>query len=344
MILNFRSTEDTLRAVAAVRRSTTSVQRLIVVDNCAATDPEHTELLRKLGPEVTCLASGGNLGYAGGNNVGIRVALAEGSDFVWLLNPDTEVEADCLGRLLATAADLPDAGTLGPRILFSDGRIQSDGGVLEEAAFGAPSSLHNGRVARDVPETLPSEVDYVSGAAILIRRSVLDSVGLLPEEYFLYFEEAAFCRDVRAAGWRNIVDARARVVHHRRSIPGLPTPTYMYYMTRNRLYFAQRYFDASPDAVLPSWEQNVLRSWRRRVEHEQPDFLPVFDALVERAVADARAGVLGPAANLPSFPRAPAVPPVGPSARAHPPAARLLRAFGNPRRTIRGLMRRVARH
>ncbi|MGQ0631417.1 MAG: glycosyltransferase family 2 protein [Sporichthyaceae bacterium] len=309
VVLNFRETEDTLRAVAAVRASAGADPRVIVVNN-SAPDSTHADLVYRLGADVECLASGGNLGYAGGNNVGIRHALTDRPDFIWLLNPDTEVEPDCLSRLLATGAERPNTGAIGPRLVFPNRRkIQFDGGLVDDATFGTPSHLHYGRQVADTPAIGPREVDYVNGASILIRRTALEQVGLLPEEYFLYFEETAFCRDLGAAGWRCLVDPRAVTVHHVRSRPGLPTPYYLYYMTRNRLYFARRYFDAAPEDVLANWHDTFLDSWRRRAEREAPDWVVTFDAIIERAVADARAGIVGYVPEVDQFPAAPPTPP-----------------------------------
>jgi hypothetical protein len=292
VVLNYRAAEDTLRAVEAVRAGSV-VPRLIVVDNGPA-DDAYRDLLARLGPDVDCLASGENLGYAAGNNIGIRRALDAGAEFVWILNPDTEAEPSALRRLLRTAVARPDAGVLGPRILFPNRRIQFDGGTVDAARFGAPSHLNYGLRAKETPPAAePIAVDYVNGASMLIRADVLRSVGLLPEDYFLYFEETAYCRDVIAAGWTCLVDQRARVVHHNRSRPGLPTVYYIYYMTRNRLHFAQRYFDADPAAVLADWNTAFLDAWRGRVARDAPDWSATFEAIVHRAVADAASGITG---------------------------------------------------
>lgn len=305
VVLNYRATQDTVRAVGAVRRSTVLDQLVVVVDN-AARGPEHDDLRARLGSGIECLTSGGNLGYAGGNNVGIRFALDREVDFVWVLNPDTEVEPTTLERLLAAADAVPDAGTIGGRLLLPNGRIQFDGGLVDEARLGAPSHLNAGLKPKAVAATGPYDVDYVNGACLLIRRAVFDRVGLLPEEFFLYFEETSFCRDVRAAGWRNIVDPRASLLHLVRSRPGLPTPYYLYYMTRNRLHFAQRYFDADLDLALAIWTEDFLGRWRARVEQEAPGWLDTFDALVELAVADARGGIFGRVPAVEKFPNPPA--------------------------------------
>jgi GT2 family glycosyltransferase len=302
VLVNYRTPADTIRAVSGLRRSTCLDQRVIVCDNAAA-DDDHRALRDALGEGVECVATGGNLGYAGGNNVGIRLALAGRAEFVWLLNPDAEVGPDTLTDLLATADAIGDAGVLGPRILYPDGeRVWSDGGVIDDATFGATSHRNTGKRATHQHKGTPHDVDYVTGAALLIRRAVFEHVGLLPEQYFLYFEETAFCRDVRAAGWRTMVDARTAVVHHKRSSGTVVTPYYLYYMTRNRLHFARTYYGVDADAVLPGFRATFLDGWRGRVEAAAPAWLATFDEIVDRAVRDAEAGVFGAVDGMDRYP------------------------------------------
>ena len=302
VVLNYRAPADTARAVAAVRTSTFLDQRILVVDN-APDGPEHRELVELLGPGVECVATGGNLGYAGGNNVGIRRALAAGAEFVWILNPDTEVDPFTLERLVAAAESVPDAAVVGARILLPGGRrIWFDGGIVDDARFGSATHLHAGADPRRTPAEGVRDVDYVTGACLLLRAAALRSVGELSEDYFLYFEETAFCRDVRAAGWRVVVDPRATLVHHKRSSGELPTPYFLYYYCRNRLRFAQRYFGASVDRVVPDLEQVFVGPWRERVGRHAPDWLPSFEQLVARAVADARDGRAGHVPEIDDWP------------------------------------------
>jgi GT2 family glycosyltransferase len=124
----------------------------------------------------------------------------------------------------------------------------------------------------------------------LTRRTVLETVGLLPEDYFLYFEETHWCRDVRRAGWRVMVEQRARMVHHQRSSGAMPSPYHLYYMTRNRYLFFERALGGDGEAALAHLEGKWLKNWRRKVAAAAPEWLDEFDALVELAAADARAG------------------------------------------------------
>jgi len=115
-------------------------------------------------------------------------------------------------------------------------------------------------------------VDFVPGAAMLVRRRVFDDIGLLPEEFFLYFEETEFCVRAAVAGWKVAVEPSALAVHRFASADGLPTETLLYYFIRNRLLFGQKRTDRPFEALLADLE-GFIASWRRRVEERNPQWM-----------------------------------------------------------------------
>jgi len=294
VLLNFGDPSDTLQCLAGLEASTHLDQSLFVVDN-GPDDDRHRALRSAVGGRAQVLATGDNLGYAAGNNVGIRAALQDRPDFVWILNPDTEAEPTTLERLLEGAEEVADAGVVGARIVYpgEPARLWFDGGVIDRSRFGATHHEGVGEPEHRRPRPATVETDYVTGACLLVRRQVLQRVGLLPEEWFLYFEETDFCLRAQAAGFRTVVARRARMVHHKRSSGLLPTASYLYYMTRNRLRFGQVHGGGTLDAVLTDFELQFLGPWRQRVEQRSQNWLPVFDDLVALAVQDARAGATG---------------------------------------------------
>jgi len=169
-------------------------------------------------PAVTLLANGRNLGFAGGMNAGIRRAL-EGfqADFCWLLNNDTRVAPDSLRRLLACAEARPRVAVWGSTIcdFAHPSRVKSAGGCRYSYWLTSYRPLGAGLdVARVQSWAEPPRLDYVDGSAMFIRREALQSVGLLNEEYFLYFEELDYACRLReqglAIGW-----CRESLIHHR---------------------------------------------------------------------------------------------------------------------------------
>jgi N-acetylglucosaminyl-diphospho-decaprenol L-rhamnosyltransferase len=192
---------------------------VIVVDN-ASTDGS-VEMIRTEFPQVTILTNTANLGFAGGNNQGI--AAAQGR-YVLLLNADAEVLGDALSVLVQYMGAHSDVGLVGPQLLYPDGRVQSSRRrfptlatlFLESTWLEslAPRSLLNRYYVLDQPDSALLDVDWVVGAAMLIRRETLQQVGGLDEGFFMYSEELDWCRRIKAAGWRVVYQPAAQIVHH----------------------------------------------------------------------------------------------------------------------------------
>jgi GT2 family glycosyltransferase len=292
VVLNYRHYEDTQRCVASLQESTFLNHHILVVDN---TEPAHKwdGFRPMLDPWVDLIDGGGNNGFAAGANIGIGRALELGAEFVWLVNPDVAVAPDTLAVLVETAERHSDAGVVGCRIV-NEGhppRILFNGGVVDAARGGATSYRDQGAEDGTVPDEL-LEVDYVIGACSLVRRSVLRRVGLMPEEYFLYFEATDWCMRIGAAGWRMVVAPGTRVLEFKQSTDELLAPYYIYYMLRNRVHFSKRFFDADFEATKADLSPIVER-WRDKVDQRAPDQIGTFDKVVEIAFSDARAGRLG---------------------------------------------------
>jgi GT2 family glycosyltransferase len=153
-------------------------------------------------------------------NEGITRALDHGCDLVWLLRADAVVASSTLPRLREHLDAVRDCGIVGPRILLAEPAetIWFDGGIVDPET-GAVSHLNLGRKAHAV---LPAriDVDFVSGSSMLVRRSMIEDIGLLPARDLHFFEVAAWCASASSAGWRVMVDQRATVVR-RTTFPGL---------------------------------------------------------------------------------------------------------------------------
>lgn len=295
IVLNFRHPDDTIRCLASLRRSNEREIHPVVVNNGSGGD-DADRLRHALGPAMPVLESSTNVGYAAGNNIGIRHALERDADYVWILNPDTEIEQNALQLMMATMAARPDAGIVGslnlvggsspPIIQFAGGRIDWGAGAITE-------SMGLGKPLTSRPRREPYDVDYVAGTSMLVRRSVFDDVGVLPEQYFLYFEETDF--QVRAArwGWKSVMNPLAHVWHHQRSATRLPAPYYTYYYVRGRMLFGKEFTNLTDDRL----EQGLgifIDGWRSRVAEQAPDWMDTYDRLVEWALSDGRAGRTGP--------------------------------------------------
>jgi N-acetylglucosaminyl-diphospho-decaprenol L-rhamnosyltransferase len=229
VIVNFRTPGqvlDCLRSLESELVAEPAPARALVVDN--ASGDGSLEALRAgvaaAGwPWVRLLATHANRGFAAGNNVALRQLLAspDPPEFLWLLNPDTLVRPGALAALRRCLERRPRVGIVGSQLEHPDGTPQhsafhfpsAPGEFLGTFRLGALDRLARRWLVAPPPPAPAGPADWVSGASLLVRRAVLDAVGLLDEGYFLYYEEVDFCRRARRAGWHTWHEPASRVVH-----------------------------------------------------------------------------------------------------------------------------------
>ncbi len=221
IILNWNACEWLERSVGSALAQDTGPYafEVVFVDN-ASTDGS-VEFVRSRFPGARVMAMDRNLGFAGGNNGAIRES--EGR-YVLLLNPDTETHPGAFRALLDFMDAHPQCGIAGPKLLNPDGSLQYscrhfptlEAGLFRNTPLG---KLFPGNRAtkdylmKDVPHDRAMPVDWVSGAAMLIRREVLDQVGLLDEGYFMYVEDVDLCYRARHAGWEVWYEPAGVITH-----------------------------------------------------------------------------------------------------------------------------------
>ena len=192
------------------------------------------------------LAPGYNAGFAVGIALGAKHALARGADLVWILNNDTLIAKGCLQALVTASEAEPEAGFLSPVILHSDsGAVWFAGGEVD------PRTLRVRHMTARRSDQ-PFDTGFVTGCAMLVRRTAFERCGAPDAGLFMYFEDVDWCLRGRAAGLRSVVVPGAEIRHHvaRRGGRRVFSPATMYYMTRNRLLLGRRY--SSRSAVLPA--------------------------------------------------------------------------------------------
>lgn len=260
IVLNWNQAEQTkacLQALTAARNQADSVS-LVAVDN-GSTD-NSVSLIRQYYPEVRMLETGANLGYAGGNNVGIHYALAHGADVIGILNNDVTVEPGFLDPLLAALGSLPDVGVVTPLVAERDDRGDGVWALGSSVDWGtaAVRRNHAGEPVAPWRKQPPFEVNVASGAAMLVRREVFERAGLLDEAFFLYYEEVDWCMAVRQVGYR-ILAVPSSVIWHKVSASlGTTSPVIDYYMLRNHLRLINRHWTGPQRVYL--WVRVVLRN------------------------------------------------------------------------------------
>jgi GT2 family glycosyltransferase len=266
--------------------TTYSNHKAVVLDNHSVDGS--VDAIRAAYPSLQVIELNENCGYAGNNNVGIRAALDQGADWVFVLNEDTILAPDCIRHLIAVGESDARIGIVGPMVYHHDepGVIQSAGGLLGSYWEG----IH---IAKDEPDIgqfdQPHTVDWISGCAIMVRRAAIEQIGMIDARFFYYWEETEWCLRAGEAGWRILHIPRAKIWHKGVQRQYSPKPSVTYYSTRNHLLMLAKHH-APLKAWVFTWMQ-ILRTltswtvkpkWRSMHEHRNAMRRGLVDFLQRR--------------------------------------------------------------
>lgn len=237
VIINWNQPELTLACLESLSELDYPNFRIVLVDN-GSTD-NSVALIRQAYPNVILIETGENLGYSAGNNVGIRYAMEHEAEYVFLLNNDTVIDKNMLSRMVAIGEADSNTGMIGPTIYYFD---------PPDMLWSAVNSIDwvRGQIIRHglnetwpqaTDDTPPQQVDYVDSCAILVKREVIEKIGLLDEAFFINFDDADWNIRARQIGFEIIHVPAARVWHKVSAAMGQASPATTYYMTRNSLLF-----------------------------------------------------------------------------------------------------------
>jgi GT2 family glycosyltransferase len=223
IILNWNGLKDTIECLTSVFKLDYQNFEVVVVDN--GSKDNSSEVIRKIYPQVKLIRNKENVGFTGGNNAGLRYAVEQGADYIWLLNNDTVVETDSLRELIETGEESPGIGMVSPVIYYYDepSRIQFS---------GIPEYPITGNALLDQAQR--STAVSLWGTALLIKRGVVERVGYLNEKYFAYGEDEEYSIRVNKVGFWNRIQPRARIYHKdSRSTGHREAPIPVFLRTRN---------------------------------------------------------------------------------------------------------------
>jgi len=241
IILNYNGLKDTLECLASVLAINYSNYQVVLVDNSSGNGTV-AAVRKKFGSRVKILANRQNLGFAEGNNVGIRWAQKSGADFVLLLNNDTLVNPNFLDILVKNVHTHPDFSVFGPQIRKYPQKnvIWYAGGRMFWSVASVQMFDRNQKMSQ-IKLKKSTKVSFIPGAAILIKTDVFAKVGILDKKFFLYWEETDWEARALRAGIKFLYVPDAVIWHKVAATSGgSKNPRMQYYFYRNNLLFAQK--------------------------------------------------------------------------------------------------------
>lgn len=239
ILVNFNNKNDTKECIESLFKESYKNKIIIVVDN-GSQDGSIAELKEHFQGQVVFIENQDNLGFSCANNQGIELALRENAEYIMLLNNDTVVEKDFINPMIEVAQR--NNCIVSPKIPYYDNKniLWSCGGEFR----WKKGTTHNRGIneADNGQFDEEREVDFASGCCLFIPREILKQVGMLSDEYFLYYEDTDYCLKAKDAGYKIVYTSKA-VVYHKvsRTMGGAESPTVLYYSNRNRLYFNEKY-------------------------------------------------------------------------------------------------------
>ncbi len=235
--INYNQAQATYELLQSIKKVTYSNYEVIVVDNASKENPK--PLINALFPEVTVILSEENLGFAGGNNLGIAAAKGK---YLFFVNNDTELTENVMEQLLAMFEEVPNLGMVSPKICYYDepNRIQYVG-FTRINPYTARNTTIGEHEIDEGQYSQPVPTPYAHGAAMMVKREVIENVGLMAETFFLYYEELDWCERIRKEGYEIYVEPNALIYHKESLSVGKLSALKTYYITRNRILFMRRH-------------------------------------------------------------------------------------------------------
>lgn len=284
VIVNYNSSQhiaECLLTVDKLDKDNFLLHTVIIDNNSNRESLEQLNQIKKDYPETKLILNKKNLGFSGGNNVGIKFALEKGADHVLLLNSDTYVHKDLIVELLKSFQLEEKIGITVPKIYFAKGfefhKERYNGNDLGKVIWYAGGKIdwdniigyHIGVDEVDNGQyDQTKETEIATGCCMLIKKEVFEKVGLLDEKYFLYYEDSDFSIRVKKSGFKIFYTPKGIVWHKNAgSTGGSGSNLQDYYITRNRLFFAGRYRNSKLRLPLIKESLKLLfigRKWQKK--------------------------------------------------------------------------------
>lgn len=235
VILNYNNNSDTLSCLKSLEKFTNkNSTKIYLIDNCSKSALSSDEVnLFTLNTKYTITDF--NYGFAEGNNIGIRQAMKDRVDHIMLLNNDTEILDDSIDRVIDVLKNNPQYGIGGLVNYYHRSDTIWQAGFYNNFKTGKPIRIENFDTAR--PDVI--EADYVPGSSLIVKKEVIEKIGLLDKNYFAYFEENDFCTKAKRNGYKTFFITNTKLYH--KVGASSPSAVKLYLRVRNKLYFYKKH-------------------------------------------------------------------------------------------------------
>ena len=245
ILINFNNTSDTIACIDSVMKAEYTLWKIFLVDN--GSDDKSVNTLKKYIEnkisKIDFIEEPQNHGFAGANNIAIERALDEGYEYIWMLNNDTEIDKNAIEPMIEVLHKDETIGAVGSRIFYwGTDKIWFIGGYFDKKTGIVNIYGKNKQDSTEFDESI--ECDYITGCSLMTTKSVLEEVGLLRDDYFLYYEETDWCTRAKKKGFHMKYCPHSRVYHKvGGASDGYKAPYIAYYNLRNRFIFIRRNFN-----------------------------------------------------------------------------------------------------
>ncbi len=234
--VNYNQSHVTIEMLESFEKVIYPNYEIIIVDNNSQND--NPEIIKKKFPKIKLIFSKKNLGFAGGNNLGVQKAKGE---YILFLNNDTEVPHDFLQALIDAFLENKKIGMVSPRLIYfhSENIIQYAGANSINIYTGRGSKIGIGE--KDIGQYNENRFTELGhGAALMVSKKAIEKVGMMPDVFFLYYEEHDWCEIFKRNGYKILYVGKSKVFHKESMSIGKNSPLKTYYMTRSRILFMRR--------------------------------------------------------------------------------------------------------
>jgi len=290
IIVNWNGKDDTIECLSSINKLSYDQKKYeifpIVIDN--GSQDNSVKIIKEKFSNIKILESSENLGFAAGNNLGIKYALLNNSDLFLLINNDTILDKNIISNLSDEIDNCENKeGIIAPKIYFAPGyeyhleRYKKNelgnvfwyaGGIID---WNNMICSHRGVDEVDIGQyNTKKETDFASGCCMLIKKEIVEKIGLFDKKYFMYLEDVDYCLRVKKAGYKIIYQPKAIIWHKNASSSGKPGSTlHNYYLTRNRLIFGMKYASLRTKLALI---KESLRVFKRNLPGERQAVIDFF--------------------------------------------------------------------